>query len=62
LDEVARVFVVRDDVAREQVVALGKATDDKVEIRSGLTGRELLVARPELVRDGDRVRQATTTR
>jgi len=62
LDEVARVFVVRDDVAHEQVVALGKAVQDKVEIRSGLTGRELLVARPELVRDGDRVRSATTKR
>jgi RND family efflux transporter MFP subunit len=55
MDEVARVFVVRDQMAREQVVALGRTLQDKVEIRSGLTGQELLVARPELVRDGDRV-------
>ena len=54
--EVARVFVVRDGVAREQVVALGEADSGKVEIRSGLTGKELLVARPELVHDGDAVR------
>ena len=38
--EVARVFVVRDGVAREQVVALGEVDKGKVEIRSGLTGKE----------------------
>jgi RND family efflux transporter MFP subunit len=54
--EVARVFVVRDGVAREQVVALGKAERERMEIRSGLTGKEILVARPELVHDGDAVR------
>ena len=54
--EVARVFVVRDGGAREQVVALGEPTGGKVEIRSGLTGKEILVARPELVHDGDKVR------
>ncbi len=53
--EVARVFVVRDGVAREQVVALGEADKGKVRIRSGLSGKEFLVARPELVRDGDRI-------
>ena len=54
--EVGRVFVVRDGVAREQVVALGDADGRKVEIRSGLTGKEILVANPELVHDGDAVR------
>ena len=38
--EVGRVFVVRDGVAREQVVALGEADEAKVEIRAGLTGKE----------------------
>lgn len=57
LGEVARVFVVRDGLAREQVVALGEMDKGKVEIRSGLTGKEILVARPELVHDGDAVRQ-----
>ncbi len=57
MGEVARVFVVRDGVAREQVVALGEMEQGKVEIRSGLSGRETLVARPELVKDGDPVRQ-----
>ena len=56
MGEVARVFVVRDGVAREQVVALGEVEQGKVEIRSGLTGKEILVARPELVHDGDAVR------
>jgi RND family efflux transporter MFP subunit len=55
--EVARVFVVRDGVAREQVVALGELDKGKVGIRSGLTGKEILVAKPELVHDGDAVRQ-----
>ncbi len=55
--EVARVFVVRDGVAREQVVALGEEDNGKVEIRSGLSGREILVAKPELVGDGDVVRK-----
>jgi RND family efflux transporter MFP subunit len=54
--EVARVFVVRDGVAREQVVALGEADREKIQIRSGLTGKEILVARPELVHDGVAVR------
>jgi RND family efflux transporter MFP subunit len=54
--EVARVFVVRDGVAREQVVALGEEKHGKIEIRAGLTGKELLVARPELVQDGDKVK------
>lgn len=54
--EVGRVFVVRDGVAREQVVALGEEDNGQVEIRNGLTGRETLVARPELVHDGDPVR------
>jgi RND family efflux transporter MFP subunit len=56
LGEVARVFVVRDGVAREQVVALGEVEEGKVEVRSGLTGTEKLAARPELVKDGDPVR------
>lgn len=55
--EVARVFVVRDGVAREQIVSLGEVERGKVQIRSGLSGGEMLVARPESVKDGDRVRQ-----
>lgn len=54
--EVARVFVVRDGVAREQVVALGNVDGGKVRIHSGLNGKAILVARPELVHDGDAVR------
>lgn len=55
--EVARVFVVRDGTAREQVVSLGAARDGRIEIQSGLSGDERLVARPELVRDGDAIPQ-----
>jgi RND family efflux transporter MFP subunit len=56
IGEVARVFVVRDGVAREQVVALGKTDKERIEIASGLTGQERIVAQPELVHDGDPVR------
>ena len=54
--EVGRVFVVRDGVAHELVVELGDADGDKIEIRSGLTGKEILVANPARVHDGDAVR------
>ena len=52
----SKVFVASDGVARQQVVALGEVAGDKVEIRTGLTGREILVANPALVHDGDAVR------
>jgi multidrug efflux pump subunit AcrA (membrane-fusion protein) len=53
--EISRVFVVRDGIAREQVVALGDSDGQTVEIASGLTGKETLVADPGLVHDGDAV-------
>jgi membrane fusion protein (multidrug efflux system) len=56
MGEVSRVFVVRDGIAHVQIVALGEEEDGKVEIRTGLTGKEILVANPELVHDGDKVR------
>jgi len=56
LEEVARVFVVHDGVARERVVALGEQSDQKVEVKSGLTGKERLRPRPDRLHDGDRVR------
>ena len=52
LGEVARVFVVRDGIAREQVVALGPESNGQVEVLSGLKGGERLVAQPNTVRDG----------
>jgi membrane fusion protein (multidrug efflux system) len=54
--DVSAVFVVRDGVAREQVVALGKHERGKTEILAGLTGSEILVAHPQQVHDGDLVR------
>jgi RND family efflux transporter MFP subunit len=57
MGEVARVFVVLDGVAHEQVVAIGQADEQRVEVLSGLSGNETLVARAELVHDGDAVRQ-----
>jgi len=53
--EVGRVYVVRDGVARAQIVALGESDGRRVEIRSGLAGGEMLVAQPDKVRDGDKV-------
>jgi membrane fusion protein (multidrug efflux system) len=54
--EQGKVFVDRDGVAREQVVALGEIIGKKIEIRSGLTGTETLVANPAHVHDGDALR------
>jgi RND family efflux transporter MFP subunit len=55
--EVGNVFVDRSGVARAQVVALGEVADGQIEIRSGLTGKEILVANPALVHDGDALHQ-----
>jgi len=54
--EVGHVFVVRDGAAHEQIVALGAEEKGKVEILSGLTGKEILVVNPATVHDGDKVR------
>ncbi len=51
--EVGKVFVDRNGVAREQIVALGEIVGNKIEIRSGLTGKEMLVANPARIHDGD---------
>jgi membrane fusion protein, multidrug efflux system len=53
--EVGRVFVARDGIARERIVALGDSDGQTIEILSGLTGTEILVANPGLVHDGDAV-------
>ncbi len=54
--EQGKVLVDRNGVAREQVVALGEIVGKKIEIRSGLTGTEMLVANPAHVHDGDALR------
>ena len=54
--EVGKVFVDRDGVAREQIVALGEIVGNRIEIRSGLTGKEMLVANPARIHDGDALR------
>ena len=54
--EVGKVFVDRNGIAREQVVALGEIVGNKIEIRSGLTGKEMLVANPARIHDGDALR------
>ena len=55
--EVGRVFIVRDGVVRERVVAFGERVGNKIEIRTGLKGDEMLVANPDSVKDGDKVGQ-----
>ena len=57
MGESARVFVVRDGSVREQVVALGKSDDTRIEITSGLQGTEQIVCNPEKVREGAVVRK-----
>jgi RND family efflux transporter MFP subunit len=57
MGESARVFVVRDGGVREQVVALGKSDDHRIEITSGLQGNERIVCNPDKVREGAAVRK-----
>lgn len=57
--ETGKVFVDRNGVAREQVVALGNIVGgNKIEIRTGLTGNEMLVANPAHTHDGDSLGRA----
>lgn len=57
IGEAARVLVVQNDTVREQVVQLGQVIDNRVEIRTGLTGKERLVAKPDQVQEGAIVRK-----
>jgi RND family efflux transporter MFP subunit len=54
--DAGRVFVVRNGVVQEQVVALGQTTGDRVQITAGLASDDRIVARPERVREGVRIR------
>ncbi len=52
----AYVLVVKDGVVAEKRVETGLKADGRIEIRSGVTGDDLLVARAAgFLRDGDRV-------
>ncbi|MCC6125396.1 MAG: efflux RND transporter periplasmic adaptor subunit [Pirellulales bacterium] len=57
MGESARVFVVREGGAREQVVALGKRKNDLIEITAGLQGNERIVCNPAQVREGAQARK-----
>jgi HlyD family secretion protein len=51
------VYEVRDGAARERTVVAGPERQGRVEVRQGLAGGEILVARPpEGLKDGDAVR------
>jgi len=50
------VWVVTDNIAHQRPVTVGRAVGDQVEITSGLSDADLIVARGiDLVRDGGRV-------
>jgi len=53
--DVAKLFIVRDGVARAQVVSTGDAKDGKIEVSGGLSGNETVITAPERVHDGDKV-------
>ncbi len=54
-NDIARLFVVRDGVAREQVVSTGDIRGGKIEITGGLSGDETVITAPEHIHDGDKV-------
>jgi RND family efflux transporter MFP subunit len=51
--EVAKVYVVRDGKAKEQIVSLGETDHERVYVASGLTGGETVITAPWRVHDGD---------
>lgn len=55
--EVGRVYVVRDGAAREQVVSVGSAEGDRVQILTGLKPEDVVVLNAAQVTDGAVVRR-----
>jgi membrane fusion protein (multidrug efflux system) len=54
--DVARVFVVRDGIAREQIVTVGDEVDGKALVTGGIADSDQVVADASRVSDGARVR------
>jgi membrane fusion protein (multidrug efflux system) len=54
--DVASVYVLENGVAREKIVTLGPTSKDKVEVTTGLQGKEQVIAEATKVRDGVRIR------
>lgn len=53
--DAAKVFAIRDGIAKETVIATGETADAKTEVVSGLAPGDLIVTEPMKVRDGDRI-------
>jgi RND family efflux transporter MFP subunit len=53
--DITKVFVVRDGVAREQVVSFRVAQEDLIELTSGIKADDVIVLTPEQIHDGDKV-------
>lgn len=58
--QVRSVLVVEGDVARVRLITLGALRDGRYEVLSGLGAGEQVVADSKDLRDGDRVRRAST--
>jgi membrane fusion protein (multidrug efflux system) len=54
-NDISKIFVVQDGVAREQVVSTGEVRDGKIEVTGGLAGTETVVTAPDRIHDGDKV-------
>jgi membrane fusion protein (multidrug efflux system) len=53
--DIAKVFLVRDGVAREQIVGLGKTENGRIEVASGVAEGDVVVTDPRRVHDGDKI-------
>jgi RND family efflux transporter MFP subunit len=53
--DISKIFILREGVAREQVVSTGDVRDGKVEIAGGLSGNETVITAPQGIHDGDKV-------
>ena len=60
MDDVSKVYVLRNGKAVEQVVEVGEAKSGRVFVTSGLTADDVVVAAPDRIQDGDTIGNSGT--
>lgn len=53
--EITKVYVVREGIAREQIVSVEETDNHQVYITSGLNENDTVILSPESLKDGDRI-------
>ncbi len=53
--EITKVYVLREGIAREQIVSVEETDNHQVYISSGLDENDTVILSPELIKDGDKI-------